>query len=82
MRAGRCSCSSHVVSEIQLTADRLVVIGRGRLTIDAPIDEIIAGSSPNTVLALVPEPADRARALRSAGGQRHDAGGLPARSVS
>ena len=35
--------SSHLLSEMQVTADHLVVIGRGRLLADAPLDEIVAG---------------------------------------
>ncbi|RAY14029.1 ABC transporter ATP-binding protein [Actinomadura craniellae] len=35
--------SSHLMSEMQLTADRLVVIGRGRLLADAPIEEVLGG---------------------------------------
>lgn len=35
--------SSHLLSEMQVTADHLVVIGHGRLIADAPINEIIAG---------------------------------------
>ncbi|MDG4808639.1 ATP-binding cassette domain-containing protein [Micromonospora sp. WMMD1120] len=34
--------SSHLMSEMQLTADQLVVIGRGRLLADAPTDEVVA----------------------------------------
>ncbi|SIR47337.1 ATP-binding cassette domain-containing protein [Micromonospora avicenniae] len=37
--------SSHLMTEMQLTADQLVVIGRGRLLADAPIAEVIAGSA-------------------------------------
>ncbi|MFI7607513.1 ABC transporter ATP-binding protein [Micromonospora sp. NPDC049366] len=37
--------SSHLMTEMQLTADQLVVIGRGRLLVDAPVDEVIAGSA-------------------------------------
>jgi ABC-2 type transport system ATP-binding protein len=35
--------SSHLLSEMQVTADHLVVIGHGRLVADAPLDEIIGG---------------------------------------
>ncbi len=35
--------SSHLLSEMQVTADHLVVIGRGRLIADAPLEQIIAG---------------------------------------
>ncbi|MEE6263586.1 ATP-binding cassette domain-containing protein [Plantactinospora sonchi] len=49
--------SSHLMSEVQLTADQLVVIGRGRLITDAPIAEVIAASSLTAVRVLSPEPA-------------------------
>ncbi|WP_370947014.1 ABC transporter ATP-binding protein [Amycolatopsis sp. cg5] len=41
--------SSHLMSEMQLTADRLVVIGKGKLLSDAPIDEFIAANSRSVV---------------------------------
>ncbi|MFC6157143.1 ATP-binding cassette domain-containing protein [Kribbella jiaozuonensis] len=47
--------SSHLMSEMQLTADQLVVIGRGRLIADAPVAEVIAGSSRSTVAVRVPD---------------------------
>ncbi|WBQ01862.1 ATP-binding cassette domain-containing protein [Kribbella sp. CA-293567] len=47
--------SSHLMSEMQLTADQLVVIGRGRLIADAPIADVIAGSSRTTVRVQVPD---------------------------
>jgi ABC-2 type transport system ATP-binding protein len=52
--------SSHLMSEMQLTADQLVVIGRGRLIADAPIADVIAGSSRTTVRIRIPSPADLA----------------------
>ncbi|WP_328324020.1 ABC transporter ATP-binding protein [Kribbella sp. NBC_00382] len=52
--------SSHLMSEMQLTADQLVVIGRGRLIADAPIADVIAGSSRTTVRIGIPSPADLA----------------------
>jgi ABC-2 type transport system ATP-binding protein len=53
--------SSHLMSEMQLTADQLVVIGKGQLIADAPIGEVLAGSSLTAVVAKVPDAADRAR---------------------
>ena len=35
--------SSHLMSEIQLIADRVVIIGRGRLIADAPIGDVLQG---------------------------------------
>jgi ABC-2 type transport system ATP-binding protein len=49
--------SSHLMSEMQLTADHLVVIGRGKLIADAPIGEIISQSSVNAVVVRCPDPA-------------------------
>jgi ABC-2 type transport system ATP-binding protein len=53
--------SSHLMSEMQHTADHLVVIGRGRLLADAPVAEVIAGSSHNAAKVRTP----RAEALRA-----------------
>ncbi|HEY3556410.1 MAG TPA: ATP-binding cassette domain-containing protein [Kribbella sp.] len=52
--------SSHLMSEMQLTADQLVVIGRGRLIADAPATAVIAGSSRTTVAVRVPDPSESA----------------------
>ncbi|SFB61637.1 ABC-2 type transport system ATP-binding protein [Amycolatopsis marina] len=54
--------SSHLMSEMQLTADRLVVIGKGRLLADASIDEFIARNSTQSVRVRLPDDGDR-RAL-------------------
>ena len=64
--------SSHLMSEMQLTADHLVVIGRGRLIADAPVDEVISGSSLTAVRVRSPRPEGLAAlaerlAARSAG---------------
>ncbi|TDE24988.1 ATP-binding cassette domain-containing protein [Nonomuraea mesophila] len=59
--------SSHLMSEMQFTADHLVVIGKGRLITDAPLDEVIAGSSLTTVLVRTPHARDLAVRLRAAG---------------
>jgi ABC-2 type transport system ATP-binding protein len=36
--------SSHLMSEMAQTADHLIVIGRGRIIADAPVQDIIAGT--------------------------------------
>ncbi|MFG1921878.1 ATP-binding cassette domain-containing protein [Cryptosporangium sp. NPDC048952] len=46
--------SSHLMSEMEDTADHLVVIGRGKLIADAPIDEVIRQSSRNAVTVRSP----------------------------
>jgi ABC-2 type transport system ATP-binding protein len=46
--------SSHLMSEMALTADHLIVIGRGRLVADAPIEELVRQSSRSDVLVRSP----------------------------
>ncbi|MGW3342047.1 ATP-binding cassette domain-containing protein [Nonomuraea rubra] len=59
--------SSHLMSEMQLTADHLVVIGKGRLIMDAPLTDVLAGSSLTAVLVRTPHAGDLAALLRGAG---------------
>jgi ABC-2 type transport system ATP-binding protein len=47
--------SSHLMSEMALTADHLVVIGRGRLIRDVSIDALIAESSSASVRVRCPD---------------------------
>ncbi|KKK06746.1 ABC transporter ATP-binding protein [Micromonospora sp. HK10] len=49
--------SSHLMSEMEQTADRVVVLGRGRLIADAPLAELLAGRPSGTVRVRGPEPA-------------------------
>ena len=53
--------SSHLMSEMALTAEHLIVIGRGRLIADVTVEELIA----------------QRVARRSSGCARRDAGALP-----
>ena len=46
--------SSHLMSEMQQTADHLLVIGRGSLLADAPIAEVLAGASGQVVRVRSP----------------------------
>ncbi|NRQ31128.1 ABC transporter ATP-binding protein [Nonomuraea sp. NN258] len=59
--------SSHLMSEMQLTADHLVVIGKGRLIVDAPLAEVIARSSLTAVVVRTPHVQDLAARLGAAG---------------
>ncbi len=59
--------SSHLLSEMQQTADRLVVIGRGRLLADATTEEILRGLGSGRVRVRTPE-ADALLARLHAGG--------------
>jgi ABC-2 type transport system ATP-binding protein len=49
--------SSHLMTEMQQTADRLVVVGRGRLIADATIDEILDGLGQLRVRVRTPQAA-------------------------
>ena len=55
--------SSHLMSEMQQTADHLLVIGRGQLIADASTDEVLAASGQQTVRVRTADPAALARAL-------------------
>jgi ABC-2 type transport system ATP-binding protein len=59
--------SSHLMSEMELTAEHLVVIGRGRILADVPMAEFIAQSSQNSVQVISPD-AGRLRDLLIAPG--------------
>jgi ABC-2 type transport system ATP-binding protein len=61
--------SSHLMSEMALTADHLLVIGRGRLLADAPLTELIAQFSAGRVEVRAADPQRMAGDLRSAGAQ-------------
>jgi len=50
--------SSHLMSEMALTADRLVIIGRGRLLADTSIGELIARAGVGSVLVRSPHATD------------------------
>jgi ABC-2 type transport system ATP-binding protein len=57
--------SSHLMSEMALTADHLIVIGRGRLIADTSVDEFIDMAAANVVRVRTPE-ADKLRDLVAA----------------
>jgi ABC-2 type transport system ATP-binding protein len=47
--------SSHLMSEMALTAERLIVIGKGRLIADTTVEDIVSGASSNTVRVRSPQ---------------------------
>lgn len=59
--------SSHLMSEMALTADHLIIIGRGRLLADMPMDRFIESSSHADVFVRSPRAADLAILLTSHG---------------
>ncbi len=60
--------SSHLMSEMENTADHLIVIGRGRLIADCAVSEFIERSSVQAVRVRTPQPDTLAAAIRRAGG--------------
>ena len=58
--------SSHLMSEMENTADHLIVIGRGSLLADCTMEEFIARSSGQTVRVRTPQPDLLAKAVSEA----------------
>ena len=67
--------SSHLMSEMENTADHLIVIGRGRLIADCSMAEFIARGTGQAVLVRTPQPDALARAATAAGGTVTQPGG-------
>ena len=55
--------SSHLMAEMALTADQVLVIGRGRILADGPVDEIVARATHATVRVRSPRADELAAAL-------------------
>jgi ABC-2 type transport system ATP-binding protein len=55
--------SSHLMSEMALTADHLIVIGRGKLIADTSVDDFVALASQKVVLVRSPELEELREAL-------------------
>jgi ABC-2 type transport system ATP-binding protein len=60
--------SSHLMSEMENTADHLIVIGRGKLIADCTVDEFIAANSQLNVRVRTPQPDQLAKLVAAAGG--------------
>ncbi|MFC8409630.1 ABC transporter ATP-binding protein [Arthrobacter sp. NPDC057259] len=59
--------SSHLMSEMAVTADHLIVIGRGRIIADAPIQDIITGKDRGRVRVRTDQAAELTRLLTADG---------------
>src|SRR6204780_3314721 len=66
--------SSHLMSEMENTADHLLVIGRGKLIADCTVDEFIAANSQQTVRVRTPQLDQLTKLIASAGGTVRDSG--------
>ena len=68
--------SSHLMSEMALTAEHLIVIGRGRLIADTTVEELVRQASGNVVRVRSPQAEElrdhssgrRSRSCRSSPG--------------
>ena len=59
--------SSHLMSEMAVTADHLIVLGRGSIIADAPIAEILAAATGSSVKLRSPQAPALAQALAGPG---------------
>ncbi|MER0243052.1 ATP-binding cassette domain-containing protein [Streptomyces sp. HSW2009] len=66
--------SSHLMSEMALTAEHLIIIGRGRLLADTTVRQFVQDAGVGEVTVVSPE-ADRLRALLAGPGVRVTAHG-------
>ena len=62
-RGGTVFVSSHLMSEMALTASHVIVVGRGRLIADMPTAELIARASTNVVTVRSPHAAALGKVL-------------------
>jgi ABC-2 type transport system ATP-binding protein len=63
--------SSHLMSEMENTADHLIVIGRGKLIADCTVAAFIDQNSRQSVRVRTPQPDLLARVIAEAGGTVH-----------
>jgi ABC-2 type transport system ATP-binding protein len=69
--------SSHLMSEMEHTADHVIVIGRGQLIADCSMAEFIARSSTQVIRVQTPDPGALAKVLTAAGAQVTTSGEAP-----
>jgi ABC-2 type transport system ATP-binding protein len=72
--------SSHLMSEMAVTADHLVVIGRGSLIANSSTEDFIARSSERSVLVRSPDAARLSELIAADGGTVQADGGSEANS--
>lgn len=66
--------SSHLMSEMAQTADHLIVIGRGRILTQGPVDQVIASATNDVVYVTSPQAPALLAALERAGIQATSTG--------
>jgi ABC-2 type transport system ATP-binding protein len=81
--------SSHLMSEMALVADHLIIVGRGRVLADTTVQDLILQAGGDTVLVASADPAELRRVLAGPGvritgrpgSERLSVTGLPARAI-
>jgi ABC-2 type transport system ATP-binding protein len=90
-RGGTVLVSTHVLAEVELVADRVVVLARGRVVASGSVPELMAGDGADAVLEVAcDDPARLAEAIGGAGGtarrpgdaHRLEVSGLTARDLA
>ncbi|MDQ0305714.1 ABC-2 type transport system ATP-binding protein [Kitasatospora herbaricolor] len=66
--------SSHLMAELEGTADHLVVVGRGRVVADTGVPDLLAAAAGGRTTVRTTAPARAAAALERAGGSTAPAG--------
>jgi ABC-2 type transport system ATP-binding protein len=77
--------SSHVMSEMALIADHLVIVGRGRLIADTTVDDVVAQASAESAVRVRSPDATALREALAGEGvsiQSHELGVLEVRGLS
>ncbi|MFJ3405761.1 ABC transporter ATP-binding protein [Promicromonospora sp. NPDC090134] len=64
--------SSHLMSEVALTADHVIVIGRGRILADAPVAEFVDGAARKVVRVRSPQATELADLLKAKNAEVED----------
>ena len=67
--------SSHLMAEMSLMADQLIVIGQGKILADASMTDFMTEHAPSYVRFRTPDPADALQALARAGHNGATVGG-------
>src|SRR5207302_3186849 len=68
--------SSHLMSEMAITADHLIVIGQGRLIVETSMADFILSSSQNHVRVRTPQPDALIRLLAAHGASTKEEPGM------
>jgi ABC-2 type transport system ATP-binding protein len=81
--------SSHLMTEMALVADHLIVVGRGRVLADTTVSELVRQAGGDTVVVAAADPAELRRVLAAPGveitgrpgSEQLTVTGLPAREI-